>query len=123
MTWFPLPKVDVNAKFRYGFNTRNNATNYQSGDEATIEFSAGYRPVAPLQFGINGYVYRQTTDDRQNGQVVNGNGNRGRVNALGPYLSYNITPAMPLILKLQFEFDAHDRPKGTRLWLQLKIPL
>ena len=121
-TWFPAPAFDINAKFRYAFNTINPATDYHSGDEATVEFSAGYRPVTRFQFGVNGYVYRQTTDDRQHDAVV-ANGNRGRVNALGPYLSYNITPTMPLILKAQFEFGAYNRPQGTRLWLQLKVPL
>ena len=53
-TWFPTPKVDIGAKFRYGFNTRNEATNYQSGDEATIEFSAGYHVTPRLTLGLNG---------------------------------------------------------------------
>ncbi|GAA4354081.1 transporter [Variovorax defluvii] len=121
LTWFPAPGYDVNAKFRFAVNGRNNATHYQSGDEATIEFSAGYRVNPALAIGINGYVYRQTSDDRQYGAVF-GDGNRGRVNALGPYLSYNVTPRMALVAKIQSEFGARNRPQGTRVWLQARIP-
>jgi hypothetical protein len=30
-----------------------------------------------IQIGATGYAYVQTTDDKQNGAIVNGNGNRG----------------------------------------------
>ena len=121
LTWFPAPGFDINAKFRYAINGKNKATNYQSGDEATIEFSGGYRINPGLAIGINGYVYRQTSDDWQNGVALN-NGNRGRVNALGLYISYNLTPRMALIAKVQSEFGARNRPQGTRVWLQARIP-
>lgn len=123
LTWFPSKNVDINAKLRYAFNSRNKDTAYQSGDEATLEFSAGYRVNPSFALGVNGYLYRQTTDDEQNGAIVNGNGNRGRVNALGPYFSYSFTPKVVLIVKQQSEFDARNRPQGTRLWTQLRIPL
>jgi hypothetical protein len=122
LTWFPAPGVDVNAKFRYATNGRNKATDYQSGDEATIEFSAGYRSSPAWAFGLNGYLYHQTTNDVQNGTAVNGHGNRGRVAALGPYISYNITPKVAVIAKIQSEFEARNRPQGSRLWLQARIP-
>jgi hypothetical protein len=121
-TWFVFKNFDIDAKVRYGFNTRNKATDYQSGDELTIEFSAGYRPFSNLQLGLNGYIYRQTTDDKQHGLIVNGNGNRGSVNALGPYLAFNVTPKIPVVVKAQFEFGARNRPQGTRIWVQTKVP-
>jgi hypothetical protein len=123
LTWFPTDKIDISAKFRYGFNTTNRATNYHSGDEAAIEFSSGYHITRALTAGINGYIYRQTTDDTQNGVAVNGNGNRGCVDALGPYLKYSFTPKIAMSLKLQQEFDARNRPQGTRVWAQVSLPL
>jgi len=122
LTWFPTDKLDISAKFRYGFNTRNQTTNYQSGDEATIEFSVGYRVTPAFAAGVNGYIYRQTTDDKQNGVVVNGNGNRGRVDALGPYCRYSFTPKIAVAVKLQQEFHARNRPQGTRVWAQASLP-
>lgn len=122
LTWFPTDKIDISAKFRYGFNTNNPTTNYHSGDEALIEFSTGYHITPALTLGINGYIYRQTTNDTQNGVAVNGNGNRGRVNALGPYFRYSFTPKIAMSLKLQQEFDARNRPQGTRVWAQCSLP-
>ena len=123
LTWFPTDKIDISAKFRYAFNTTYRATNYHSGDEAAVEFSTGYHITRALTVGINGYVYRQTTDDKQNGVSVNGNGNRGSVDALGPYFRYSFTPKIAMALKLQQEFDAHNRPQGTRVWAQVSLPL
>jgi hypothetical protein len=123
LTWFPFGGVEVNAKFRYAVNSRNKATNYRSGDEASIEFSTGYRVTPTIAVGINGYLYRQTTDDTQYGVAVNGNGNRGRVNVLGPYLIVSPSPRWSVIAKLQTDTDARNRPQGTRLWLQVRIPL
>ncbi|MES2911213.1 MAG: transporter [Pseudomonadota bacterium] len=122
LTWFPSKGFDVNAKFRFAVNSKNNATNYQSGNEASVEFSAGYQPNPSLTLGLNGYIYQQTSNDVQNGALVNGNGNRGRVKALGPYIGYSFTPRFQVMLKLQSEFDAVNRPQGTRFWIQTKIP-
>ncbi|WP_213959475.1 transporter [Variovorax sp. dw_954] len=119
-TWFPDSRSDVSAKFRYGINDRNGATGYHSGDEASIEFSAGYRVMPQLLLGLNGYVYRQTTDDDVNGATVPNN--KGRVNALGLFGSYRITPKFALTLRMQSEFGARNRPQGTRLWAMLLCP-
>ena len=123
LTWFPLAGIDVNAKFRYAINSRNKATNYRSGDEASIEFGTGYRMTPVIAVGVSGYVYHQTTNDTQNGVAVNGNGNRGRVNVLGPYLIVSPNPRWSVIAKLQTDLDARNRPQGTRLWVQARIPL
>ena len=122
LTWFPTRNIDVGAKFRYAVNSKNEATDYHSGDEATVEFGAGNRFTPEFAMVINGYVYRQTTDDKQHDLVVNGNGNRGRVNALGPHLVYGTTSGFMLIFKVQSEFDARNRPEGTRVWLKAKLP-
>jgi hypothetical protein len=119
-TWFPSARTDVSAKFRYGFNDRNSATGYRSGDEASVEFSAGYRVLQSLLLGLNGYVYRQTTDDDLNGVAVPDT--RGRVNALGLFASYRITPQFAVTLRMQSEFGARNRPQGTRFWAMVLLP-
>ena len=95
-------------------STTNKETNYQSGDELTFEFGGNYRVGQRIQIGATGYAYVQTTDDNQNGAIVNGNGNRGRVFALGPSMTYIFTPKVAIIAKVQFEFGARNRPEGTR---------
>lgn len=119
-TWFPTPLSDVSAKFRWGFNDRNKATGYHSGNEASIEFSAGYRATLQLLVGLNGYIYRQTTDDEVNGVVVKGN--KGRVNALGPFASFRFSPNFSLTLRIQSEFGARNRPQGIRFWAMALCP-
>jgi hypothetical protein len=121
-TWFPSKSVESNVKLRYATNTKNNATNYQSGDEVSAEFSAGYKINPAFTLGLNGYVYRQISDDTVNGALANGTGNRGRVNALGPYATYSFTPKFQVLFKIQSEFGAVNRPQGSRFWVQAKIP-
>lgn len=101
---------------------KNQKTDYRSGDELTLEYSAGYRFTEALSAGINGYVYRQTTDDRLQGASVNGNGNRGSVNAVGPYAMYRFSKDFAVVAKLQEEFGAKNKSEGTRLWLQARLP-
>jgi hypothetical protein len=121
-TWFFAPGWEASGKLRYAINSRNNATHYRSGHEATFEYSMGYRFGPALSVGANGYVYRQVTDDDIDGVSVNGNGNRGSVQALGPYVQFNATPALAILVKLQQEWGARNRPEGTRAWVQARIP-
>ncbi|MBB1601296.1 transporter [Variovorax sp. UMC13] len=122
LTWTPGNRWQLSTKVRYAVNSKNRATDYRSGNEFTIEYSAGFVVTPGLALGINGYMYRQTTDDKQAGLVVNGNGNRGRVDAIGPYVSFNITPKVAVMARLQVEYGARNRSEGTRLWLQTKLP-
>jgi hypothetical protein len=122
-TWIPSPSIDLNTKIRYGINSRNKDTNYRSGNEFTLEFGGGYHFSQAITLGVNGFLYRQTTDDVQNDAAVNGNGNRGRVNAIGPYIAASLTQKISLIAKVQSEFNAVNRSQGTRVWLQMKVPL
>lgn len=122
-TWFPNANWEHSAKFRWGFNTRNKATGYESGDELSAEWSAGYRPRQGLSFGLQGFSYVQTSDDVQNGLPVNGHGNRARAHSIGPYVFYQVTPKFAVTLKTQTEFHTRNRAEGTRLWLQMRLPL
>ena len=117
VTWLP-GKWESSARLRYGINSRNAATDYRSGDELSLEFSAGYKFVPGWSAGLNGYVYRQLSDDRQAGKRVNGDGNRAAVNAIGPYIAWSPAPRYGLVAKWQIESGAHNRADGQRFWLQ-----
>lgn len=121
-TWLPKAPYYGSAKVRMGINDTNSATNYRSGNEFTLEYSMGYRASPDITFGVNGYFFRQLTDDVKNDVVVNGDGNRGSVNGLGPFVTYRVSPKVILMAKLMSEFGTTNRPEGTRLWLQTKIP-
>jgi hypothetical protein len=121
-TWIPNSAIDVSAKLRYAFNTENHDTNYRSGDELTLEYNAGYALTPKFQLGVNGYVYRQESDDRQNHADVNGNGNRGEVDGLGPYMRIAFTPTFRMLFKYEHEFDARNKTEGDRVWIQTILP-
>lgn len=117
VSWLP-GTWEASARLRLGRNSRNTATDYRSGDELSLEFSAGRKLAPGWSAGINGYVYRQISDDVQQGASVNGNGNRGAANALGPYVAWSPSRQVGLVGKLQQEFDNRNRAEGLRLWLQ-----
>lgn len=122
VTWLPAERWEASAKLRYGINSKNDSTDYRSGDELTLEFSGGYRFTERLSAGINGYLYRQVSDDRLDGYSVNGNGNRGSVNALGPYVMYRFSKEFAVVAKWQEEFGAKNKAEGSRMWLQARLP-
>ena len=130
-TWRPLPQAVLAAKLRYGINTTNGATRYTSGNELTLEYSAGWKFTPELTLGIQGYFFRQTSDDLLDGEptsaangklVGTGIGNRGSADSIGPFLGYRASPQFGLTAKLQQDFDVKNRPVFTRLWLQALLP-
>lgn len=123
-TWLPSPRWEVSADAWTGFNLRNRKTGYQSGNEFNLDYLVGYRPLdslPALQVGVNGYAYTQWTDDSLRGARV-GDGNRGRVFAIGPQIRYDIGHG-GVIAKWQHEVGARNRPSGDRFWFQFALPL
>lgn len=121
ITWLPTPDIEVSGKFGYWINTKNQDTGYRSGREATLEYNLGYRLSSTLNLhaGINGYVYKQVSDDLLDHRVVNGDGNRGRVYAVGPFVFMQPTKTTGVLLKWQHEVSAVNRAEGNKLWLQV----
>ena len=131
LTYRPSAETVFGFKLRHGINTQNHATGYRSGDELTVEYSAGYRSSSAMTFGLQGYFFRQMTDDELNGQSTSathgrllgsGIGNRGSANSIGPFLSYRVSPRLAFTLKYQQDFDVRNRGEFRRFWLQAMLP-
>ncbi len=131
LSYRPSAEAVFGFKLRYGINTENNATDYRSGNEFSVEYSAGYKPSAAMTLGLQGYFFRQTTDDELNGQSTSatngklfgsGIGNRGSANSIGPFLSYRVSPHLAFTLKYQQDFDVKNRAEFSRFWLQAMLP-
>ena len=131
LSYRPSAEAVIGVKLRYGINTENTATDYRSGNELTLEYSAGYKFLPAMTIGLQGYFFRQTTDDELNGQAtsaVNGRlfgsgiGNRGSANSIGPFLSYRVSPSFAFTLKYQQDFDVKNRAEFSRFWLQAMLP-
>lgn len=105
---------EVSAKFMYDFNSRNNETNYQSGNEFHVDYALG-KQIDKFTFGAAGYYYQQVTDDALKGVTVTDR--KGSAVAIGPALKYDYKN-MSFSLKYLFEAEACNRPQGDNLWFK-----
>ncbi|TAN38294.1 MAG: hypothetical protein EPN25_14100 [Nitrospirae bacterium] len=105
---------DVSAKIMYDINTKNDDTNYTSGNEFHVDYTLAQK-FGNLSVGLGGYYYKQITDDEQNGTKVSGN--KGQVLAFGPQLKYDYQN-MSFLLKYQTETQVRNRPDGETYWFK-----
>lgn len=122
LTWFSTDETEVSVSSIYLYNWKNPDTQYQSGQELSIDYGLGYALAPALQTGLSGYLYKQVTDDKLNGQAVPG-GNKGRVFAVGPFIRYHPSPDWGITFKWQWETQAENRPQGNRFFLQFALQL
>ncbi|MFJ3681365.1 transporter [Pseudomonas sp. NPDC090208] len=115
-TAYPIDNLEISSKMVYMINTRNEATHYRSGDEFNADYNIGYNLTPRWQVGVNGYVYKQFSDDRQFGETF-GDGNRGQVLAFGPAVKYQVGN-YGFAMKWQHESQVENRSAGDRIWLQ-----
>ena len=106
---------EVSSSFQVDVNTRNPATHYKNGVEYRHEFAVGQH-FGPWTAGLGGYYYRQFSDDDAPNLT---RGNRARVMALGPALSYIAPGLPPLWLHAYKEFDARNRAQGYTVALRI----
>jgi hypothetical protein len=108
------PEFDL--KLMYDFNTKNNATDYQSGQEFHADYAVSYNFV-PWTLGVSGYYYRQTTNDYQFGSIVGPDGFKGEAFAIGPMIRY-VVDQIPITFQWQHEVYSRYRPEGDKFWLK-----
>ncbi len=113
--------IEISSKFQYIVNGNNSATNYRSGQEFIWEYDGMKRITRHLSVGGNGFLYRQLTNDIQNGLTV-GDGNRGRDFAFGPEIKYHVG-RVALIAKYEKDMLVENRPNGHSFWFQLGLPV
>ncbi|MEA3144988.1 MAG: hypothetical protein QOI53_409 [Verrucomicrobiota bacterium] len=116
-TWLPIDQIEVSGALIYLINFENPDTNYSSGHELSFDYLVGYELLPGWQIGANGYAYKQIMDDEQNGRVV-GDGNRGQVVGVGPFIRYHASKNWGLTLKWQHEELVENRTTGERIILQ-----
>jgi hypothetical protein len=106
---------ELSSSFQADINTRNQATNYKNGVEYRHEFAAGQH-MGAWTVGLGGYYYRQLSDDEAPGLD---SGNRARVMAAGPAVSYFKQGLPPVWLHVYKEFDARNRSEGYSIGLRI----
>jgi len=113
--------INADVKMMYDFNLRNPDTDYRSGQEAHADYSLGWGFGNGWVVGVGGYLYRQTTDDRQDGDRIEDN--KGRAFAIGPSIKYSSASGWFITAKWQQESDVRNRPEGDAYWIKLTLPL
>jgi hypothetical protein len=114
-TWQdPRSKIQVNGAVGMTFNFENTATDYLSGEDLHFEWAVGPEVSPGLVIGAVGYDYVQIGGDSGSGAKLGTF--LGRVNAVGPGLSYTtVIDKTPVVLALRnyTEFGAVDRFQGN----------
>lgn len=114
-SWVGASGLEVSSNIQLNFHGKNKDTNYQSGVEYQHEFTIGQH-VGPWTIGVGGYLYQQLTDDKVNGTKFQ-DGNRSRVMALGPAISFfDLGSDWPALWAHAYkEFGARNRSQGTQI--------
>ena len=109
------------------FNQENDDTNYESGTQAHLEFTASQHfPIwgGVAGVGATGYWYEQISGD--SGEGARFGSFKGTTTGLGPTLSYVGSGAVgEVILELKWvhEFDVERRPEGDLVLLKALLVL
>jgi len=114
VTYLSDAGVELSGKFMYAFNTENDDTDYKSGQEFHVDYTAAYH-TGPWSIGLGGYYYNQTTGDEGRGAVFGDF--KGEALALGPQVQYGYKN-MSFTLKYQWETEVENRPEGEAFWFK-----
>jgi len=113
-------RTEISARNTYLFNGPDRATSYHGGNEYFTEFNLAQLVTKKAALGFNGYIYQQTTSDKQNGAVFE-NGYRGRDLAIGPQLRFNL-PHGAFAFKYLRDTLVENKPRGNAFWFQIGVP-
>jgi hypothetical protein len=124
-TWlFPENQIEISGATGITFNDENDKTEYETGSEFHLEAAVSYTFSDTFSAGLQGYYYKQITDDSGDGAVLGSL--KGEVAAIGPGLSgtFMVGPApVSISLKYFHEFSVENRMEGDSAWLTLFVPL
>lgn len=115
-TYLNQSGFEVSAKLMYNIKTKNDDTDYQSGDEFHMDYLIGQH-FGPWAVGLGGYYLKQTQNDELNGQKVGPDGNRGQVFAFGPAVKYDYQ-GMSFVGSWDYETDVKNRFQGNKFFFK-----
>jgi len=97
----------------YGYNTENEDTDYQSGDEVHLDFVLNQFITESFAIGINGYFYKQIGADSSDGDLLGSF--KGEGAGIGPaiyYIKEISGKEVYFIAKWVHDYHAENRVKG-----------
>lgn len=117
--------LELSAYAGVDFNTKNNDTEYRSGDQFHVDVAiAEHLPLLGglIGVGANGFYYDQITGDSGAGAVLGDF--KGRTIGVGPVLSYATKVwKKDLVAEMKWlrEVDVNHRLKGDYIWFKLAM--
>jgi len=115
--------LELSAFAGMDFNTENHKTDYQTGTQFHLDFTAAeHLPLfgGVVGIGANGFYYQQISGDSGSGATLGDF--KGRTVGIGPVLSY-ITKiwGKDLVAELKWlpEIDVKNRLEGDYIWFKL----
>ncbi|MDX9844597.1 MAG: transporter [Aquabacterium sp.] len=124
---------DIGGRAVMSFNTRNKDTDYYSGKIFNFDWQAMAFVSEDIRVGVQGYFVRQLQADTVTPNASNAmtqkmlldqNGNKASVNAIGPAVAWLMNGGEMLIEgKFIKEFGAKNRTEGQAFWLTISKPL
>jgi hypothetical protein len=121
VSWIDPAGLNADAKTMYTFNQKNKDTGYQSGQELIVDYALGWGFGNGFTAGIGGYLYQQTTNDKQDGATVANN--KGRALAVGPSMKYDSGKGWFVTAKYQVDTSVRNRADTKAFWLKAVFPL
>jgi len=107
-SYAPKNGLDISTKISYSFNTENDDTQYKSGEYFAGDYSLGYKLTDQVKVAVEGYAFKQTKSDKQQGENI---AMRGQVLAIGPAIQYQ-DKNWSIEAKYLKETHVENRPEG-----------
>jgi hypothetical protein len=107
-------------KLTFNLNQRNDDTDYKSGNEVYLDYSAGWGLGNGWVLGAGGYAMRQLSNDTSAGASVPNS--KASAFAIGPSLKYDDGKGWFITAKWQREMSVRNRPEGSALWIKTILP-
>lgn len=107
-------------KVTLNLNQKNSATEYKSGNELFVDYSAGYGLGNGWTVGVGGHLRQQLNDDKVNGTTLANS--KASSFGIGPSIKYDNGKGWFITAKLQKETSAKNTTQGTALWIKTLIP-
>ncbi|MGV8074230.1 MAG: transporter [Syntrophobacteraceae bacterium] len=134
VTWLPMKRLELSAKFMYDFNSEQQNFPHPSGlefdrrpgQEFHFDYNCSYVIFDGFRFGAGGFFYTQVTDDDYELSGITGpartalksaENDFSRVWAIGPDISYQHANIF-FELKSQFEMGARNMSEGFNTWFK-----
>ncbi|PQO98926.1 phenol degradation protein meta [Pseudomonas frederiksbergensis] len=120
-TWMPAPRWEVSWRLHYLYNFKNKdpassstqlfegqpVRDTQAGQSAWANFTASYEVIPNVSLGINGYYFKQISDDKVNGDRLSNS--REKVLGIGPGLFWKISDGQGFWLNTYKETGVENR--------------